>query len=138
MFFARLTLQKPDRIFRPRFKNAPVAQLDRVPDYESGGRTFESCRVHHSIQYDSLPASGSMSGGVERFSMSSSDCGGIHVFVEPYDFTIMYCEHMRKVATELPTSRFNKPGIMTQSHDFIALSDKLSWLKMLNFLSINQ
>ena len=26
---------------------APVAQLDRVPDYESGGRTFESCRVHH-------------------------------------------------------------------------------------------
>jgi hypothetical protein len=28
-------------------KSAPVAQLDRVPDYESGGRTFESCRVHH-------------------------------------------------------------------------------------------
>jgi hypothetical protein len=24
---------------------APVAQLDRVPDYESGGRTFESCRA---------------------------------------------------------------------------------------------
>ena len=29
-------------------KKAPVAQLDRVPDYESGGRMFESCRVHHS------------------------------------------------------------------------------------------
>jgi hypothetical protein len=29
---------------------APVAQLDRVPDYESGGRTFESCRVHQSNQ----------------------------------------------------------------------------------------
>src|SRR5688500_14644887 len=29
---------------------APVAQLDRVPDYESGGRTFESCRVHHENQ----------------------------------------------------------------------------------------
>ena len=28
--------------------HAPVAQLDRVPDYESGGRTFESCRVHIS------------------------------------------------------------------------------------------
>src|SRR6266498_4232903 len=28
-------------------KKAPVAQLDRVPDYESGGRMFESCRVHH-------------------------------------------------------------------------------------------
>ena len=24
---------------------APVAQLDRVPDYESVGRRFESCRV---------------------------------------------------------------------------------------------
>ena len=28
---------------------APVAQLDRVPDYESGGRMFESCRVHHYL-----------------------------------------------------------------------------------------
>ena len=27
---------------------APVAQLDRVPDYESGGCRFESCRVHVS------------------------------------------------------------------------------------------
>ena len=26
---------------------APVAQLDRVPDYESGGRTFESYRARH-------------------------------------------------------------------------------------------
>ena len=26
---------------------APVAQLDRVPGYEPGGRTFESCRAHH-------------------------------------------------------------------------------------------
>ena len=25
---------------------APVAQLDRVPDYESVGRKFESCRAH--------------------------------------------------------------------------------------------
>src|SRR6185436_12915853 len=30
-------------------KRAPVAQLDRVPDYESGGRMFESCRVHHKL-----------------------------------------------------------------------------------------
>jgi hypothetical protein len=28
-------------------KNAPVAQLDRAPDYESGGRTFESFRARH-------------------------------------------------------------------------------------------
>ncbi|VVT17454.1 hypothetical protein ERY430_80032 [Erythrobacter sp. EC-HK427] len=27
--------------------SAPVAQLDRVPDYESGGRRFESFRVRH-------------------------------------------------------------------------------------------
>ena len=30
---------------------APVAQLDRVPDFESVGRRFESCRahqIHHS------------------------------------------------------------------------------------------
>ena len=26
--------------------HAPVAQLDRVPDYESGGCRFESCRVY--------------------------------------------------------------------------------------------
>ena len=31
---------------------APVAQLDRVPDFESVGRRFESCRAH------SLPARG--------------------------------------------------------------------------------
>ena len=27
---------------------AAIAQLDRVPDYESGGCRFESCRVHVS------------------------------------------------------------------------------------------
>lgn len=29
---------------------APVAQLDRAPDYESGGQEFESLRARHSIQ----------------------------------------------------------------------------------------
>ena len=28
--------------------HAPVAQLDRVPDFESVGRGFESLRAHHS------------------------------------------------------------------------------------------
>jgi hypothetical protein len=28
-------------------KNAPVAQLDRAPDYESGGQEFESLRARH-------------------------------------------------------------------------------------------
>ena len=40
-------------------------------------------------------------------SMSSSGGGSIHVFVESYDFTIMYCEHMGKVTPELPTGRFD-------------------------------
>ena len=31
------------------FKSAPVAQLDRAPDYESGGQEFESLRVRHLI-----------------------------------------------------------------------------------------
>ena len=31
-----------------RPSRAPVAQLDRVPDYESGGRTFESCQARHT------------------------------------------------------------------------------------------
>jgi hypothetical protein len=30
-------------------KNAPVAQLDRAPDYESGGQEFESLRARHFI-----------------------------------------------------------------------------------------
>ena len=29
--------------------SAPVAQLDRVPGYEPGGRGFESCRAHHIL-----------------------------------------------------------------------------------------
>ena len=73
----------------------------------------------------------------EVFSMTSSGSSSIHVFVESYDFTIIYCEHMRKVTPELPTRRFNTPGVMTKSHDFITLSDKLSWIKMLNLLSVN-
>src|SRR5690606_41670032 len=34
-------------------ESAPVAQLDRVPGYEPGGREFESLRAHHCIEYNS-------------------------------------------------------------------------------------
>ena len=34
----------------PTTKQAPVAQLDRAPDYESGGREFESSPARHSSQ----------------------------------------------------------------------------------------
>jgi hypothetical protein len=40
-----------------RFRNAPVAQLDRASGYEPEGREFESLRAHHpSITYE--PAGG--------------------------------------------------------------------------------
>ncbi len=31
----------------PARRTAPVAQLDRAPDYEFGGREFESLRARH-------------------------------------------------------------------------------------------
>ncbi len=33
--------------FLVSYSYAPVAQLDRVPGYEPGGREFESLRAHH-------------------------------------------------------------------------------------------
>src|SRR4030095_509508 len=72
------------------------------------------------------------------FSMGSSGGGSIHVFVKSYDLAIMQCKDMGKVASELPTGKSNTPGVMTKSHDFVTLSDKLSWLKMLNLLSVYQ
>ena len=59
---AAQSLRPPLRVrvarFRPRpyvaacpmGQRAPVAQLDRAPDYESGGRTFESFRARHFFQ----------------------------------------------------------------------------------------
>jgi hypothetical protein len=39
--------------FRQR-NQAPVAQLDRAPDYESGGQEFESLRARHQlVDFDS-------------------------------------------------------------------------------------
>ena len=34
--------------------DGPVAQLDRAPDYESGGRAFESLRVRHYLNVSSV------------------------------------------------------------------------------------
>ena|SRR5215510_12136272 len=33
----------------PAAESAPVAQLDRAPDYESGGQEFESLRARHQL-----------------------------------------------------------------------------------------
>ena len=38
-------------------RDAPVAQLDRVPDYESVGRKFESCRARHFTSNRDFPVS---------------------------------------------------------------------------------
>ena len=40
---------KPKKAFWGIAK-APVAQLDRAPDFESVGRTFESCRARQLYQ----------------------------------------------------------------------------------------
>jgi hypothetical protein len=47
--FRSLDTLKTSPYIQISLTNAPVAQLDRVPDYESGGRTFESCRVHQRL-----------------------------------------------------------------------------------------
>ena len=60
-----------------RFKFAPVAQLDRAPDFESVGRRFESCRAYQEreesgiwgiiiISFFILPAKFGPSRQVER------------------------------------------------------------------------
>ena len=38
----------------PEKIDAPVAQLDRVPGYEPGGRTFESFQARHFFFYSYL------------------------------------------------------------------------------------
>ena len=48
MWFWMLRVQVPLptlRCFAAQSKDAPVAQLDRAPDFESVGRRFESCRA---------------------------------------------------------------------------------------------
>jgi hypothetical protein len=43
------------------FASAPVAQLDRAPGYEPGGREFESLRARQLIKNLSLAAEGPLS-----------------------------------------------------------------------------
>ena len=44
---AKVPLRSAGSIPSFRALNAPVAQLDRAPDYESGGQEFESLRARH-------------------------------------------------------------------------------------------
>jgi hypothetical protein len=43
------SLTMPAGIFAAYLSFAPVAQLDRAPGYEPGGREFESLRAHHNF-----------------------------------------------------------------------------------------
>ena len=45
----------PPNVHRVSAVCAPVAQLDRAPDYESGGQEFESLRVRHSFLFPKRP-----------------------------------------------------------------------------------
>src|SRR5215471_15629471 len=51
-----------------RLQNAPVAQLDRAPDYESGGQRFESFRAR---QFFLVSAA-----NLEKLSAASSEARG--------------------------------------------------------------
>jgi hypothetical protein len=41
---------KPGNLYNPQSFDALVAQLDRVPGYEPGGRGFESCRARQILE----------------------------------------------------------------------------------------
>ena len=43
-------------------RTAPVAQLDRAPDYESGGQEFESLRARHFYYLKSANGTGFLQG----------------------------------------------------------------------------
>jgi hypothetical protein len=66
---ARTGLHRPATVYM-RTPGAPVAQLDRAPDYESGGRGFESSPVRHSsiasFERRSCPEIGGPFGGSKR------------------------------------------------------------------------
>src|SRR5271165_2885295 len=55
--YSPATLLAPAFISPARTGCAPVAQLDRAPDYESGGQEFESLRARQSFQYVRLAQS---------------------------------------------------------------------------------
>ena len=60
------------------FTSAPVAQLDRVPGYELGGREFESLRAHHFFIVETrrpTPASGT-SGNMDAGGIAAMEASG--------------------------------------------------------------
>ena len=65
----------------PALAYAPVAQLDRVPGYEPGGHTFESCRARHTNENASLAEAFlfiRLYARFERATCKSNDVPGSH------------------------------------------------------------
>lgn len=60
--------------------NAPVAQLDRAPGFEPGGREFESLRARHSL---------------DRVQGHSSEAFGDEVLMKDPDFRRHFTVHSR-------------------------------------------
>jgi hypothetical protein len=50
--------------------DAPVAQLDRAPDYESGGWEFESLRARHSFKRNQCNLAATVSTDLARFRLA--------------------------------------------------------------------
>ena len=59
-----------------RVRKAPVAQLDRAPDYESGGQEFESLRARHFATIQNKTANSANPGGRLMVFQSRSIFGG--------------------------------------------------------------
>ena len=76
---------------------APVAQLDRAPDYESGGREFESLRVCHFLH--GLDLSAGFSGKKPNYHTTRKICSVVNltlmdlvkIWVQPTAFEYRYC-----------------------------------------------
>ena len=80
----------------PSRSSAPVAQLDRAPDYESGGRAFESLRVHHfPLRFrERWPHSGNSE--TQRI-FGSAKAHSRRTDFDAIDRQIKYCRHLARV-----------------------------------------
>ena len=87
------------------FWPAPVAQLDRAPDFESVGRRFESCRARHeNIRRIGEMAKLFIEAGVIALtafiSPFKADREGVRALVSENDFIEIYCDSPLKVCEE--------------------------------------
>jgi hypothetical protein len=68
---------------------APVAQLDRAPDYESGGRTFESFRARHLSTLSVIPRRWFLLVAPAVFVCSRKSCSSREACIPSQDWNII-------------------------------------------------